>query len=414
MRYTFKFPSGKLQGQVHLPSSKSISNRLLIIRALSPHGFMLEGLSDSDDTRVLQQGLQTTSDVVDIGHAGTSMRFLTAYFAATARAKTITGSERMKNRPIGDLVDALNLLGADITYLEKQGYPPVRTSGKTLTGNFIEINGTVSSQFISALLLIAPTLPNGLTIQIKGEPVSPSYIRMTLELMQQTGIRANWKDNIIAIAHQKYHSEGIIVERDWSAASYWYQMAALSEDVELLLKGLTNKSIQGDAIISQMACAFGVITTFSLEGALLTKHRNHCLTLGFDFINTPDLAQTMAVTCCPKNTRFRFSGLQTLRIKETDRIDALQKELLKLGYCIKETEQGVIVWNGERVEPQQPLTISTYHDHRMAMAFAPAAIHFPDVQIDDPKVVSKSYPNFWNELENLKVQINEHEYHDNI
>jgi 3-phosphoshikimate 1-carboxyvinyltransferase len=356
---------------------------------------------------VLLQGLQSTSDVVNIGHAGTSMRFLTAYFAATGQTKTITGSERMKNRPISDLVDALNQLGAGIVYLEKPGFPPVRTSGRLLSGNFIEINGNVSSQFISAILLIAYTLPDGLTIRIKNEPVSSSYIRMTLGLMQQAGVHATWKDNIITVARQDYRSEGMTVERDWSAASYWYQMAVLSDDAELLLKGLTDESLQGDSIISQMACSLGVKTTYTPEGALLTKHRNVSHSLNLNFINTPDLVQTMAVTCCLNNTRFRFTGLQTLRVKETDRIAALQNELLKLGYCMKEPEPGVLEWNGERAEPQSYPCISTYHDHRMAMAFAAAAIHFPGLQIDDPKVVSKSYPNFWNELENVGVKISQ-------
>jgi len=401
MKYTLHFSGRKLQGKISLPSSKSISNRLLIIRALSPEGFPLEGLSDSDDTQVLQNGLQSASDVIDVGHAGTSMRFLTAYFAATGKVRTVTGSDRMKNRPIGDLADALNRLGADVRYLEKAGYPPVRTSGKPLSGNYIEINGNVSSQFISAMLLIAPVLSNGLTIRIKGEPVSASYIKMTLELMQQAGVRSIYENDTITVARQDYRSKGMTVERDWSAASYWYQMAALSDDAELLLEGVCEKSLQGDAMISQMACALGVKTEYTSEGALLTKQKNICQQLNLDFINTPDLAQTMAVTCCLKNIRFRFTGLQTLRVKETDRIAALQNELLKLGYRINETAPGVIEWNHERVEPQRPACIATYHDHRMAMAFAPAAILFTGLQIEDPDVVSKSYPNFWNDLENV-------------
>jgi len=405
MKYAVHFPEKRLQCKVCLPSSKSISNRLLIIRALSPDGFPIEGLSDSDDTRVLQQGLQSESDVVDIGHAGTSMRFLTAYFAAIGRAMTLTGSERMKNRPISDLVDALNQLGADIVYLEKQGYPPLRTSGKPLSGNNIEINGNISSQFITALLLVAPTLPDGLSIHIKDDPVSASYIQMTLKLMQQCGVSTTWKDNKITVRRQEYRSEGMVVERDWSAASYWYQMAALSEEAELLLEGVTRKSLQGDAIISQIASSFGIHTEYTPEGALLSKHSNLCLSLELDFINMPDLVQTMAVTCCLNQTRFRFSGVQTLRIKETDRIVALQNELLKLGYCVTETEQGVIEWNGNRTTPLPHPCISTYHDHRMAMAFAPAAIHFPGLQIEDPEVVNKSYPNFWNDLQNAGVQL---------
>jgi len=405
MKYTLHFPGGKLQGKVNLPSSKSISNRLLIIRALSPKDFPLAGLSDSDDTQALQQGLQSASDLIDIGHAGTSMRFLTAYFAATGQVKTVTGSERMKNRPMNDLADALNQLGADVAYLEKQGYPPVQTSGKPLSGNSIEINGNVSSQFISAMLLIAPTLPDGLTIQIKGEPVSASYIKMTLGLMQQAGVCSTCENNTITVARQDYRSEGMCVERDWSAASYWYQMAALADDAELLLEGVTDKSLQGDAMILQMARSLGIKTEFTVEGALLTKQRNLCPTMELDFTNTPDIVQTMAVTCCLNNISFRFSGAQTLRIKETDRIAALHNELLKLGYCIKETEPGVIEWNGERTEPQNPICISTYNDHRMAMAFAPAAIHFPGLQIEDPEVVSKSYPNYWNDLKSLGVEI---------
>ena len=407
MKYALSFPDGELQGKISLPSSKSISNRLLIIRALSPDGFTIEGLSDSDDTQALQKGLQSASDIIDIGHAGTSMRFLTAYFAATGQLKTVTGSERMKNRPIGDLVDALNDLGAGITYLEKQGYPPVRTSGKPLSGNFIEISGDVSSQFISAMLLVAPALPDGLTIRIKGEPVSTSYIRMTLELMQQAGVHSKFDKNTINVARQDYRSEGMCVERDWSAASYWYQMVALADEAELLLEGVTGKSLQGDAVISQIARKFGVETEYTSQGALLTKRRNICQRLSFDFINAPDLVQTVAVTCCLKHIGFRFSGVQTLRVKETDRIAALQIELLKLGYSIKETEPGVLEWNHERVEPQHPARISTYHDHRMAMAFAPAAIQFPGLQIEDPEVVSKSYPNFWNDLKSAGMMITE-------
>jgi len=405
MKYTLRFPCGKLQGKINLPTSKSISNRLLVIRALSPDSFPLEGLSDSDDTQALQQGLQSPADVIDVGHAGTTMRFLTAYFAATGKIKTVTGSERMRNRPIGDLVDALNHLGAGIRYLEKTGYPPIRTSGKPLSGNFIEINGNVSSQFISALLLVAPVLPDGLTIRIKGEPVSASYIRMTLELMRQTGIQYLYENQTIAVARQDYRSEGMCVERDWSAASYWFQMAALADDAELLLEGITEESLQGDALISQIAHSLGVKTEFTPEGALLTKQNDISQHLELDFINMPDLVQTVAVTCCLKNIGFRFSGVQTLRVKETDRIAALQNELLKLGYRIRETEPGIIEWNHEHSESQYLECIATYHDHRMAMAFAPAAIRFPELQIENPEVVSKSYPNFWSDLKKVGVKI---------
>ena len=406
MNYSLVFPDGKIEGRVSLPTSKSISNRLLIISKLSKNGgFPIEGLSDSDDTKLLQRGLESLSDTIDIGHAGTSMRFLTAYFAATGQVRTITGSDRMKNRPVSDLVDALNQLGADIVYLEKSGYPPVRTSGKAFSGDAIEISGNVSSQFITAMLLIAPTLPNGLTIRINGDPVSASYIKMTLELMQQAGVNSRFEKNVITVARQDYRSEGMCVERDRSAASYWYQIMILANDAKLLLEGVTEKSLQGDAVISQLARQFGVNTEYTPEGAVLTKIKKKCPAFDYDFINIPDQVQTLAVTCCLNNTRFRFSGVQTLRVKETDRIAALQNELLKLGFCIKETNPGVLEWDGERVETQRNITVSTYNDHRMAMAFAPAAIHFPELKIENPDVVSKSYPNFWEDLKNVGVKL---------
>ena len=404
MKYSINFPVKELESNINLPFSKSISNRLLIIKALSKDEFPIEGLSDCDDTNILRQSLQSTNDVIDAGSAGTAMRFLTAYFTATAQTKTITGSEEMKNRPIGDLVDALNKLGADIVYLEKAGFPPIKTSGKTLSGNSIEINGNISSQFISALLLVAPVLPEGLTIRIIGEPVSLPYIKMTLKLMKQAGVSSTYEKNVITVARQDYRPEGsILVERDYSAASYWYQMAALANDARILLEGVTDKSMQGDAIIAQLACAFGVKTEYTPEGALLSKFRNICHTLWYNFKDAPDLAQTMVVTCCLMNIHFRFAGVQTLRIKETDRIAALQNELLKLGYCIKEKTPDVIEWNGERTEPQHDITISTYNDHRMAMAFAPAAVYFPELKIENPEVVRKSYPNFWDDLKQAGI-----------
>jgi 3-phosphoshikimate 1-carboxyvinyltransferase len=262
------------------------------------------------------------------------------------------------------------------------------------------------------MLLVAPTLPDGLTIRIKGEPVSASYIRMTLELMQQAGVRSVWENGVIAVARQDYRSEGMTVERDWSAASYWYLMAALADDAGILLEGMTEKSLQGDAIISQMACALCVKTEYTPEGAFLTKHGNKRPALELDFMDTPDLVQTMVVACCLNNIRFRFTGVQTLRVKETDRIAALQNELLKLGYCVKEKEQGMMEWNGERTEPQPSVCISTYHDHRMAMAFAPAAIHLPGLQIENPEVVSKSYPHFWNDLEKVGFVIEKDDCRD--
>ncbi len=407
MKYTLRFPHQKLQGRIDLPASKSISNRWLVIRALCDKKFALHGLSDSDDTKVLQAGLESESEVIDIGHAGTSMRFLTAYFAATGEAKTITGSERMKNRPIGDLVEALNQAGADIRYLEKQGFPPIRTSGKPLSGNTVNIKGNVSSQFISALLLVAPSLPEGLNVRIAGDPVSASYIRMTLELMNRAGVKTIHGGNTIHIAPQRYRSDDVTVERDWSAASYWYEIASLADEAELLLAGVSETGLQGDAVVSRLFDMSGVHTEYLPEGALLTRTSVIGARRDIDFIEAPDLVQTMAVTFCLKNIPFRFGGVQTLRVKETDRIAALQTELLKLGYRIEAPEPGVIERGGKHAEPQREISIATYHDHRMAMAFAPAAMRFPGLQIEDPGVVSKSYPNFWDDLKSVGFVVEE-------
>ncbi|MDR2848754.1 MAG: 3-phosphoshikimate 1-carboxyvinyltransferase [Bacteroidales bacterium] len=386
--------------------SKSISNRLLIINALSDEKSISTGISDSDDTHVLVKGLRTKSNTVNVGHAGTSMRFLTAYFAATAQAKIITGSERMQERPIRDLIDALNQLGAGIRYLGKDGFPPVQTSGKKLSGNAVHINGNISSQFITALLLVAPTLAQGLTVHINGESVSESYIKMTLKLMQQAGVTAKRDCRSIAIDCQPYHPAGMECERDWSAASYWYEIAALANDANILLKGVTPDSLQGDAVIARIFAQLGVETVFSHEGAYLRKWQQPLPPhFEFDFINAPDIAQTVAVCLCMKNIPFRLTGLKTLRVKETDRIVALQNELLKFGFPVKEPQAGVIEWDGERRSPQKEISIATYHDHRMAMAFAPAAIVFPGIGIENPEVVSKSYPKFWKEMERTGCMI---------
>ncbi|MDR1666261.1 MAG: 3-phosphoshikimate 1-carboxyvinyltransferase [Bacteroidales bacterium] len=398
MSYLLTFQKDILTGEIELPLSKSISNRLLMIRSLSGSRLDTDGLSDSDDTRVMAEGLKTAAEVIDIGHAGTSMRFLTAYFAATARAKTVTGSERMKERPIRDLVDALNQLDAGIQYLENTGYPPVRTSGRPLSGKTLHINGDISSQFVTALLLIAPTLPDGLTVCICGDLVSTSYVRMTLGLMRQAGVESLWTGQQITVAAQSYHPSGIGCEHDWSAASYWYECAALSAKVSILLKGVTADSLQGDAAAASLFKRLGVETRYISGGALLTKGTEQPTYFDFDFINAPDIVQTLAVCLCLKNIPFRFSGVRTLRVKETDRIAALRNELLKLGFILSAPHPDIIEWNGEKQPPQKEITIATYHDHRMAMAFAPAAMIFPGIRIENPGVVSKSYPNFWKDL----------------
>ncbi|GHT22226.1 3-phosphoshikimate 1-carboxyvinyltransferase [Bacteroidia bacterium] len=406
MLYQLNFKADKIDCKVNLPLSKSISNRLLIIRALSDEKATSAGISDSDDTRVLFRGLQSKSETVDVGHAGTSMRFLTAYFAATAQKKIITGSARMQERPIRDLVEALNQLGADIRYLGKEGFPPVQTSDKKLSGNAVHINGNISSQFITALLLIAPALPNGLAIHINGELVSKSYVKMTLALMLQAGVSAKIDQQAITVAAQKYSAEGIECERDWSAASYWYEIAALSNDAHIQLTGITADSLQGDAVIARIFAQLGVETVFYSGGAYLRKGQPQSPAhFEFDFINAPDIAQTVAVCLCMKNIPFRLTGLKTLRVKETDRIAALQNELGKFGFPLKEPQAGVLEWDGERRSPQKAIRIATYHDHRMAMAFAPTAIVFPEIGIENPDVVSKSYPQFWEALEGAGCMI---------
>jgi 3-phosphoshikimate 1-carboxyvinyltransferase len=344
-------------------------------------------------------------EVIDIGHAGTSMRFLTAYYAATAQKKVITGSERMKNRPIKELVNGLNQLGAGITYAEKEGYPPVITSGTTLTGNSISINGSISSQYITALLLIAPSLPKGLKVEIQGELISSSYVKLTLGLMQLFNVEAAWEKNTITILPQKYQGHDISVEGDWSGASYWYEIAALSDNADITIHGLSENSLQGDAAVAKLFEKIGVKTTFSGNAAHLTKGKIEITNFEFDFINNPDLVQTFVVTLCLLNIPFTISGADTLRIKETDRIAALQTEMKKLGFTIDEIKPGVLHWEGKFGNSQKNIAIDTYKDHRMALAFAPAAIKTGEVLINDAGVVTKSYPSFWDHLKMLGFEI---------
>ncbi|MDD4032253.1 MAG: 3-phosphoshikimate 1-carboxyvinyltransferase [Bacteroidales bacterium] len=388
---------GSNTARITLPASKSISNRLLIIRALSKDPFVIGNLSDSDDTRVMIHALEQEGVTVDIGHAGTAMRFLSAYFAASAQKKLITGSERMLNRPIGDLVQALNKLGAGIRYAGRQGFPPVETSGNPLTGGHLQISAGVSSQFISALLLIAPSLPGGLVIDLQGQMVSASYIRMTLALMKQCGVCAVFDRQQIRIPFQSYQGKDFKVESDWSAASYWYQMVSFIPGAEVFLEGLSRESVQGDAKVASLFSLLGVKSSFSSEGVLLYGSGDRCSFFESDFIECPDLVQTFAVTLCFLGIPFRITGAETLRIKETDRIMALQTELSKFGFMVSEPSPGILTWDGKRksIDEVIPIRIATYHDHRMAMAFAPASIFHPGLVIEDISVVSKSYPDYW-------------------
>ncbi|MBY5958264.1 3-phosphoshikimate 1-carboxyvinyltransferase [Membranicola marinus] len=402
-----------LEGEIALDGSKSISNRALIIQALTEMPKPIHHLSTSNDTKALQHILNSSGDVFDAGAAGTTFRFLTAYLAASGKSCTLTGSERMKQRPIGELVEALRTLGANITYLGEPGYPPLRFEPATLTKNSVlPIASHISSQFISALLLIAPTLPGGLTLQLGGEMVSRSYIELTLQVMQAYGVRYEWKDNEITVPHQSYQGKEFTVESDWSAASYYYSIAALSDSCRLQLHGLNEKSFQGDAVLPELYESFGVHTTYTSAGITLTK-TSPLVPASFEhnFILCPDIAQTIAVTCAGLGTDGLFSGLQTLSIKETDRIAALKTELAKLNVSFTKmppkfsplTGEEFYLVSGKAAFPET-VTFPTYEDHRMAMAFAPLAVLHP-VRIEEPDVVRKSYPDFWLDLERLGFSV---------
>ena len=368
--------SEDLQALIHLPSSKSISNRVLILHALSGGDIRPDNLSDCDDTHVMVRALEHPSDIVDIGAAGTAMRFLTAYLSVTPGIRLLTGTSRMQQRPIGILVDALRSLGAQIEYAGQEGFPPLRITGTRLGGQEVSMAGHVSSQYISALLMIGPVLPGGLTL----------------------------------------HS--FRVESDWSAASYWYEIMALMSAaggashrqgaMEIVLPGLLEDSYQGDSHGAALFARLGVQTDFTPQGGVVLRPGQDPDThLEANLVNIPDLAQTFVVTCCLLGVTFRFTGLQSLKIKETDRLSALVTELRKLGYVLRCEQDRILVWEGERCPAQQTPVIDTYEDHRMAMAFAPACIRVPGLRIAEPKVVSKSYPHFWEDLRKVGFRVEE-------
>ena len=408
MIYKVSATTKEIRAKISLPSSKSISNRALIINALSYSPYPLSNLSDSDDTKVLLEALHSNNSKFDIGHAGTAMRFLTAFLSKIVGEWEITGSERMQQRPISILVDALRQLGAKIEYLKNEGFPPLKITGSYLTGKTIELDGSVSSQYITALLLIAPTLENGLILRLTGEITSRSYIELTLELMARFGIKYHWEGNEIHVPEQHYFPIDFTVESDWSGASYWYQILALCEKGEVFLENLELDSLQGDAGISDWFIPFGIVSTQQKGGILLTKTMQiKPEKLVQDFIENPDVAQTMACLCVALNVPFHFSGLKTLKIKETNRIAALQNELGKFGAIITEPAEGELAWDGI-INPETILenpTIETYHDHRMALSFAPFALIGKAILINDPMVITKSYPGFWNDLKGVGFEI---------
>ena len=389
----------KIHTTIQLPSSKSISNRALIINALGNGTHHPENLSDCDDTRVMIRALNDDKETIDIMAAGKAKHFLTAYLSVTPGTRIITGTERMQQRPIQVLVNALRELGADIEYVANDGFPPLRITGRELRKDTISLPGNVSSQYISALLMIAPVLTNGLTIRLTGDIISRPYINLTLQLMNDFGVRAEWTDDHrLKVEPQAYHSIPFYVESDWSAASYWYQIVALSKEAEVTLPGLFKDSYQGDSQVAGIFRSLGVETIYKDKAVILKKNGKSVERLDYDFINQPDLAQTFVVTCALLNIPFRFSGLQSLKIKETDRMAALITEMRKLGYILHETDGSVLSWEGERCTTEEHPAIDTYEDHRMAMAFAPTCLALPEILINNPQVVSKSYPRYWEDL----------------
>ncbi|MGN0048437.1 MAG: 3-phosphoshikimate 1-carboxyvinyltransferase [Bacteroides sp.] len=404
MQYKLTAPE-HLATALRLPASKSISNRALILHALARGTHRPENLSDCDDTRVMIRALEGNAAEIDILAAGTAMRFLTAYLSVTPGTRLLTGTQRMQQRPIRILVDALRSLGADIAYAGNEGFPPLLITGSRLQGEGVTLAGNVSSQYISALLMVGAVLPQGLRLQLTGEIVSRPYIDLTLLLMRDFGAQAAWEGaDRIVVKPGGYRDTPFTVESDWSAASYWYQMMALRPTCEenpapsVELYGLFPRSYQGDSLGADLFARLGVRTAFTDRGVRLSKMGVPVARLVEDLVEIPDLAQTFVVTCCLMNIPFRFTGLQSLKIKETDRIQALINELHKLGYVIHSEQDSILSWNGERCPAEADPLIATYEDHRMAMAFAPACLCVPHLRIDHPEVVSKSYPAYWDDL----------------
>jgi len=405
LQYTIKAPS-RLRANIALPPSKSISNRALILQALSGSAAFPENISECDDTKVMLRALELMPRVIDVGAGGTAMRFLTAYLSVTPGEHIITGSQRMLHRPIGTLVDALRRLGADIEYQGEAGYPPLAIRGKSLRGGHIDIPSDVSSQYISALLMIAPTLKEGLELRLVGNVASRPYIDLTLHVMHDYGAKANWTDvDTITVSPGRYKPCRYRIESDWSTASYWYEMLILSNDEEAVvsLGGLRDGSRQGDSMVRYIASLFGIRTIIERGDCndsphmVITKALRPVQRLEYNFTNCPDLAQTFIVACAALGIPFDFTGLGSLKIKETDRIEAMKTELRKIGVVIRDHDDRELIWEGGHCDATwEPF--DTYNDHRMAMALAPLALIHGEVKINNPQVVSKSYPQYWDHL----------------
>ncbi|MDD7317364.1 MAG: 3-phosphoshikimate 1-carboxyvinyltransferase [Prevotella sp.] len=414
MTYKITAPS-RIDTTIKLPASKSISNRALIISALAGVRTRPQNISNCDDTEVILRALLDNPYEIDIKAAGTAMRFMTAYLAATPGEHVITGTERMKHRPIKLLVDALRYLGADIEYIGEEGFPPLKIRGTMLDGGSIEIPGNVSSQYISALLMIAPMLRKGLELHLTWNIISRPYIDLTIHTMHDYGARVEWTDvDTIVTEPTGYREREFMIENDWSGASYWYETLALLGDHEsrISMPRLIDASRQGDSVVRYLFSMLGVKTAFDdgikTAPTTVTLKLMHSMLpkLDFDFSGQPDLAPTFVVTCAAMGIPFHFTGLATLHIKESDRIEALKREMRKLGFVIREENGSELLWDGERCDATwEP--IDTYEDHRMAMAFAPAAIKFPGLRINNPEVVTKSYPGFWKDMQQAGFIIEE-------
>ncbi len=393
---------------IHLPGSKSISNRILIIKALSGLDFTIRNSSDSDDTKHLNEALQyyTNSNLINVGHAGTDMRFLTAFLSLKNGSYELTGSDRLQQRPVKDLVEVLKTLGADISYKNKEGYPPLLISGKQLSGGKVEISGSVSSQFITALLLVAPYYTNGLELTIIGDLVSKPYVNMTIELMKEFGASVIWKDHEISVqpVPYTYTKKEFLVESDWSAASYYYSIVALSKlNTSLPINGLFQKSLQADSVCAEIYKNFGVTTSYSENEITITKSTTVLKSeLEYNFIECPDIAQTLVCTSVGLQIPFTFTGLQTLKVKETDRIVALKNEFAKFGIELVVSDNSIQCLVTKSLNNSN-VSIAAYNDHRMAMSFATLSVLLDEVIIEDANVVSKSYPLFWEHLKSIGI-----------
>ncbi|MBX7141272.1 MAG: 3-phosphoshikimate 1-carboxyvinyltransferase [Chitinophagales bacterium] len=405
MIYRIRKKDRNISGSVALSGSKSISNRVLIIEALSGASIAKPNLATAHDTQLLQALLQSDSTTLDAEDAGTAFRFLTAFLAFKEGEWILTGNDRMQQRPIGGLVHALRSLGADITYLRKENFPPLKIGGGKLSGNHVKVSAGISSQFVSALLMIAPLMPHGLTIELEGKVVSEPYISMTLSLMQYFGVRYDQRDHTIHVPPQTYQPKDIFIESDWSAASYYYEMAALADEANIELKGLLEDSFQGDSVLASLMNSFGVETKFQNEVLTLSKTQsNSSYPHHYDLSAYPDLAPALFAAAAGLSRTVSFFGLEHLAYKESHRENALRTELAKCGISVN-NDEGVITLLGKFsvAAPQ----FKTYNDHRMAMALAPLALVCGEVLIEDPLVVNKSYPDYWKDLMSIGFGIGE-------